>query len=239
MCDARPVDPGVVIATLLAVTTLVAAVAWARRGQALDRARTDNERLRQETAATSRARAERDADRVALLDALDEGYVRVDGGDRIVEADAQAEIASLQDQVLRAITAGDLADARARLGALRALVDVLDQAYELRVVSRPGEQSGVWRTAVDRPGTRNHYVIVEAIGRDGRPLSLPITSEEDQQTRQVQRFGLRVSEAVYERVKADKLDNGIVDQNLFGQKRRGARRPEYRFATTGGAITQW
>ena len=90
MCDARPVDPGVVIATLLAVTTLVAAVAWARRGQALDRARTDNERLRQETAATSRARAERDADRVALLDALDEGYVRVDGGDRIVEADAQA-----------------------------------------------------------------------------------------------------------------------------------------------------
>ena len=90
MCDARPVEPGVVIATLLAVTTLVAAVAWARRGRALDRALTDNEQLRQQAAATSRAMAERDADHVALLDALDEGYVRVDGGDRIVEADGQA-----------------------------------------------------------------------------------------------------------------------------------------------------
>jgi hypothetical protein len=55
----------------------------------------------------------------------------------------------------------------------------------------------------------------------------------------VQRFGLRVSEAVYERVKADKLDNGIVDQNLFGQKRRGWREPEYRFEVAGGRITEW
>ena len=29
--------------------------------------------------------------------------------------------------------------------------------------------------------------------------------------------------------KADKLDNGIIDQKVFGQKRRGRREPEYRF----------
>ena len=90
MCDARDVEPGVVIATLLAVTTLVAAVAWARRGRALDRLAADNEQLRQEAAATSRAMADRDADRAALLDAFDEGYVRVDGGNRVVEADSRA-----------------------------------------------------------------------------------------------------------------------------------------------------
>jgi two-component system, OmpR family, phosphate regulon sensor histidine kinase PhoR len=90
LCDARDVEPGVVIATLLAVTTLVAAVAWARRGRAVDRLVADNEQLRQEAAATSRAMADRDADRAALLDAFDEGYVRVDGGNRVVEADSRA-----------------------------------------------------------------------------------------------------------------------------------------------------
>jgi two-component system phosphate regulon sensor histidine kinase PhoR len=90
LCDARDVEPGVVIATLLAVTTLVAAVAWARRGRALDRLVADNEQLRQEAAATSRAMADRDADRAALLDAFDEGYVRVDRGNRVVEADSRA-----------------------------------------------------------------------------------------------------------------------------------------------------
>jgi hypothetical protein len=55
----------------------------------------------------------------------------------------------------------------------------------------------------------------------------------------VQRFAIRVPESVYERVKADKQDNGLIDDAVFGHKRRGAREPEYRFPVAGGRITEW
>ena len=74
---------------------------------------------------------------------------------------------------------------------------------------------------------------------NGKPLSLPITSVEDQSTRTVRTFAVRVPEQVYERVKADKLDNGVIDNGLFGSKRRGARTPDYRFPVLGGFITRW
>ncbi len=85
-------DPAVVIATLLAVTTVVAAVAWARRGRALDGATSIIQRLRDEGAARSRTLAERDVDHDALLDALDEGVVRVDAANRVAEADRRAHL---------------------------------------------------------------------------------------------------------------------------------------------------
>ena len=85
-------EPGVVIATLLAVTSLVASVAWARRGEALDRATALVHTLSEEGAARTRAMAEREADQAALLDALHEGVLRVDAANHIVEADRQAHV---------------------------------------------------------------------------------------------------------------------------------------------------
>ena len=66
-----------------------------------------------------------------------------------------------------------------------------------------------------------------------------ITSEEDQSTRNVRRFGVRVPERVYEAVKADKLDNGLIDDKVFGEKRRGERAVRYRREVAGGMITEW
>ena len=85
-------DPAVVIATLLGVTTVVAAVAWARRGTTLDRATSIIDRLRDEGAALSRTIAEQDAERTALLDTLDEGVIRVDAANRVTEADRRAHL---------------------------------------------------------------------------------------------------------------------------------------------------
>ena len=85
-------DPAVVIASLLAVTTILAGAAWARRGRALDRATSIIQRLRDEGTARSRTLAERDAERGALLDALDEGVIRLDAANRVTEADRRAHI---------------------------------------------------------------------------------------------------------------------------------------------------
>jgi hypothetical protein len=115
----------------------------------------------------------------------------------------------------------------------------LNLEYELRVVSRPGEQSGVWREPQVNRAARNYYLVVEAIAPSGEPLRLPITSEEDGRTRGVRAWGLRVDEATYNRVAADKRDDGIIQDNVVGRKRRGALEREYSVPTTGAAITEW
>jgi hypothetical protein len=159
--------------------------------------------------------------------------------DADLAADVGAQIDDLQRQAEQALAAGDLPLARGRIDRLLAMGETINQSYELRIVSRPNVQSGVWRHPVDNSGARNYYIIVDAIGADGRPFDLPITSEEDQATRRVSTFGIRVPEAVYERVRADKQDNGLIDTPLFGEKRRGELEPRYRFAVDGGAITDW
>ena len=85
-------DPAVVIASLLAVTTVVAGVAWALRGRALDRATSIIQSLRDEGMSRDRTLAERDADQTALLDALDEGVIRVDAANQVIEADRRAHL---------------------------------------------------------------------------------------------------------------------------------------------------
>lgn len=152
---------------------------------------------------------------------------------------AASELRQLSGQAEQALAAGDLSAAGARLERLERLADQVDLSYELRIVSRPDEQTGVWRNPVDNPQARNYYLIVDAIGADGRPLSLPITSEEDQSTRMVSTFGIRVPEHVFEAVRQDKMANGLVDDALLAVKRRGALEPEYRRPLAGGMITRW
>jgi uncharacterized protein DUF6384 len=133
----------------------------------------------------------------------------------------------------------DLGGAGAVVGQLRGLQGRLEQQYELRIVSRPGERSGIERYSIENPSSRNYYLIVEAIGPSGVPLILPMRSEEDGTVHPVRRWGLRVDRATYDKVKADRLDDGIIEQNVVGEKRRGELDPHYTVATTGAAITKW
>jgi len=122
------------------------------------------------------------------------------------------------------------------LGALRA---ALEQQYELRIVSRPGELSGVWRVPDENPQAQNFYLIVEAIAPDGSRLTLPIRNEEDGRVRNVSRWGVRVDEPTFRRVAADKQDDGIIQDDTVAVKRRGELEPEFRIPSSGATITEW
>ena len=145
----------------------------------------------------------------------------------------------IYDSGVIALKKGDIETARLQLSDLKDLLDQLQQTYVLKIVSRPGERSGVWRYPEANSKARNYYLIVEAVDRKGRKLKLPVTSEEDGKTRQVSKFGMRVSAATYNRVAADKKDDGIIQNNILGTKRSGYLKPDYRMETTGQAITQW
>lgn len=139
----------------------------------------------------------------------------------------------------REIRSGDRAGAAKATAALTALRDDLARQYQLAIVSRPGEPSGVWRRPPGRSGAKNYYLIVEAIAPDGRKLAVPVRNEESGETATVAKFGVRVPEAVYEAVRRDKMNDGIVQNNIFGVKRRGTLAVDYKMPFEGGFITRW
>jgi hypothetical protein len=152
---------------------------------------------------------------------------------------ARQRVEQLHATATAALQADDTEATHEALSALDATSNLLRQEYRLRIVNQPGKRTGVWRIPDVNTQARNYYLIVEAIDPSGRQLRVPITSEETGETTAVTTWGLRVDERTFERIARDKQDDGIIQQDRFGQKPRGALEPVYELPTSGGGITQW
>ena len=138
-----------------------------------------------------------------------------------------------------AVRAGDLTVARAKADQLVRLREALDQSYTLRVISSPNQRSGVFRIPKANPNAKNYYLIVEAVGPDGKTLPILINSEEDGRAERVTQWGVRVGQAVYDQIRQDKQDDGIIQGNRVGEKRKGYLKPDYTVPVMGGFILDW
>jgi Family of unknown function (DUF6384) len=187
----------------------------------------------------ARAQAERERRDIAELlpRALEQGHREVLEEAKATEARERADRTLGEGR--SALARNDPVAARQAVADLEALRNALRQEYVLRIVSRPREPSAVWRVPGRNPNARNYYLIVEAVAPDGLLVSLPVTSEEDGRTDTVSRFGVRVSDEVFEQVRRDKNDDGIVQRNVVGEKRRGQLAVDYRMPVLGGAILAW
>ena len=157
----------------------------------------------------------------------------------VEDAAARAEADAALGAGKAALGAEDAKAARSALRRLEDLRRVLDQEYRLRIVNRPGERSGVFRVPDVNTAASNYYIVVEGLDAAGNPVEVPIESEETGRTEVVTKWGLRVDEKVYNAVGRDKKDDGIIERDRFGTKRRGHLTPDYEMPTTGGAITRW
>jgi hypothetical protein len=168
---------------------------------------------------------------------IEASYSRIDA---ISASDAATERAStLLGQAKRALGQENYQDAENLHVQLQSLLRELETSYDIRIVSRPNEVSGVWRVPDLNPDARNYYLIVEAISSAGNVVPVNIRSEEDGRTRQRSKWGLRVSEETFEAVAADKRDDGIIQGDIVGAKQVGKLDPEYRIPTTGATIVDW
>jgi hypothetical protein len=159
--------------------------------------------------------------------------------DEATAADAKAKATDIAGRGEAAIARKDVPAAKAAITDLDHLTTTLREAYEVRVVSRKDVRSGVYRVPNNKPGTRNYYLIVEAIGPDGRALERSITSEEDQSTSKVTLWGQRVPQSTYDQVARDKQDDGIIQNARLGEKRRGELDVRWAMPVMTGAITKW
>ena len=154
--------------------------------------------------------------------------------------DAALQLATtIANDGMTAANAKNADKARKAATDLDGLLAKLRQTYNVMIVSRPGERSGVFRVPDVNKRARNYYLIVEAVGRDGKVIPLPIKSEEDGSTKTVSQWGLRVPKSVYERVGRDKQRDGIVDEARVGVKQRGFLEPRWTVPVDDGRITQW
>lgn len=132
-----------------------------------------------------------------------------------------------------------------RAGALQAIADLtalrerLRAEYTLKIYSKEGERSAFWRVPDSNPDATNYYLIVQAIGPDGKALTMPITNEETGKVESVALWGVRVPENTYRTVENDKRDDGIIERTTLGLKEYGFLDPDYVMPVQGGAVTKW
>jgi hypothetical protein len=190
---------------------------------------------------TEQVRAQTEREQRELTDLLPRA---LEQGHQEVLAEAQGDDARQRaDHILAdgrsALARRDAAGAKKAISDLDELRADLRREYVLRIISRPGEQSGVWRVPARNPSARNYYIVIEPVAPDGRILSLPVTSEETGQTQTVSQWAVRVSEDVFNQVRRDKNDDGIVQRNRLGEKRRGCLEVDYLMPVLGGAVLTW
>ena len=125
------------------------------------------------------------------------------------------------------------------MAALKTINARLAAEYDVRIVSRPGEDTGFYRIPPNNPIGRNYYLVVEAVPPGGGLVEVPVTNEETQKTEQVSKWAQRVSEETFDKVKEEKQGTGIISNDILGHKARGELEPKYDAPTPGGAITRW
>ena len=161
------------------------------------------------------------------------------GQDLAVEPAVDADLASVAAEGQRAIANNDRGAARKQLALLKDMNEQLALDYNLRIVSRQGEDTGFARQSRTNPAIENFYIIVEGVSRDARVLKLPITNEETQKTDRVTMWAQRVTKETFDRIVTDKQTDQIVQNDILGHKDRGYLKPTFDMAVAGGAITKW
>ena len=111
----------------------------------------------------------------------------------------------------------DTTNAASRLANLRNLLAFAETPLALNIVDRTGTKSGVERNYNASNG-KSWFLVVEATDSAGQVVAVPVKSAETGRESNATVFGVRVSRDEYERVKADKKQDGHVDDRLVGRK---------------------
>lgn len=120
--------------------------------------------------------------------------------------------------------AAESADAALLKSAIRSYNTTLtfvQSTYDIRIVDREGERTGVWRYW-EPTGEKYYYVVVEAIDRTGRAQPVDVKNIENGRTDNVVTWAIRVPQRTYEKVGADKQADGVVDNVKAGVKPAGS-----------------
>ncbi len=162
-----------------------------------------------------------------------------DGQKLAIDPAVDMQLASIAAEGQRAVANGDRGAAKTQLTTLEAMNEQLAQEYDIRIVSRPGEDTGFFRKRQDVPNGMSYYLVVEPVAPGGQVLKVPIYNIETEKTDRVSIWAQRVNKNTLDRVAAEKAESGVVVNDVLGRKARGELNPVYDEPVPGGAITNW
>lgn len=141
-------------------------------------------------------------------------------------------------------TAAEVTGAIAAKNELATMADKLAQTFEVHIVSRDGAQSAIERGKDDLSSI--FYVIVEARDASGNVIPQTIRNAETGRVETVTSWAEEVPEAVYRRLAADKMQDGLLSETLFATKSRGTLEPTVQIVgpsgspiSPGNRLTEW
>lgn len=154
----------------------------------------------------------------------------------------QPEVTRLMIVLSNAIDKRDGWEASRAVSNLDSALTFAKEPLTFRIISRPGEKSGVIRTPNDFADSKGvPYLIVEALDASGRPFEVSIMDSEVGEIRRAHTFGVRVTHEQFEQVKQDKMDDGLIENNLIGQKAVNSFKINFdsRVTSENKMITRW
>lgn len=150
-----------------------------------------------------------------------------------------AQIQSVGREGMRAYQAKERGAAKTAVEELRTMNAQLGAEYDVRIVSRPGEDTGFYRVPDDQPNGRNFFIVVEAVAPGGRLVDVPVRNEETQKTDTVSKWAQRVSEDAFDRISDDKRGDNVIQNDILGHKALGELQAKFEPGVEAGAITEW
>ena len=102
------------------------------------------------------------------------------------------------------------------------LLASLEEQSELQIITGAGRYSLVTKEWTKGENALGYYAIVEARSRDGRILSRTIKDAETGKSRSVSQWGEQIPKEVYDRLRADKASDGVLNETRFAEKKRGS-----------------
>lgn len=145
---------------------------------------------------------------------------------------AQASYAAGKDDL------AGLNEAAKLLKALKVQEAQAAMPLTIRVVNRAGVLSGTARRW-DDTGKKRYYLILEAVNKAGMAQERLVFNQETNKTEAVAVWGQEVEEATLRKVAADKKDDGIINDDVFGHKPAGVYSPIFERAVLKGTISRW
>src|SRR5690606_17989768 len=114
---------------------------------------------------------------------------------------------------------------------LRQLHQQLLESYTIRL-AQDSDGSNMFDRTFDAPGggekLSGHYVFVQATDARGRPIPRRIRNAETDRMETVLIWAERIPEETYQRLRDDKLADGVLDETEFAVKARGRLELEMR-----------
>lgn len=117
---------------------------------------------------------------------------------------------------------------------------VLKAEYQVMIVQGP--LSGIERHAPGTGDLSGSYLIVQAVDSSGNVVPMQIRNAESGKMERVTEWAEQVPQEVFERVMADKQEDGVVDNRELAVKRRGEQDLEVTLPGVlqrGRQITKW